>query len=346
MKEVKPPKKPLIYYYGVALVVLLLINFLLVPLVARHAVQEVDYGTFMTMTENKEIGQVEVEDNQIIFTNKDGSKIYKTGPMNDPDLTQRLYDAGAEFTRDIVEETSPLLSFVLTWILPIIIFIAIGQLMTKKLTDRAGGPGSMMFGAGKSNAKIYVQSTQGIHFSDVAGEDEAKENLQEIVNYLHDPGKYQEIGASMPKGILLWAFEGLQRLAANNFKFTESDRTRENREAVKRDNNNVYDFLDSDGYVRLKADLSASSKELYEAYQIYCTENNLPALKPRSFSEALIACQSRYNLEYCNNVTNAAGRRVRGFLGIEVLVRNHISVFSGDSMRTYVPEDVPEEWRR
>ena len=203
MKEVKPPKKPLIYYYGVALVVLLLINFLLVPLVARHAVQEVDYGTFMTMTENKEIGQVEVEDNQIIFTNKDGSKVYKTGPMNDPDLTQRLYDAGAEFTRDIVEETSPLLSFVLTWILPIIIFIAIGQLMTKKLTDRAGGPGSMMFGAGKSNAKIYVQSSQGIRFADVAGEDEAKENLQEIVNYLHDPGKYQEIGASMPKGILL-----------------------------------------------------------------------------------------------------------------------------------------------
>ena len=203
MKEVKPPKKPLIYYYGVALVVLLLINFLLVPLVARHAVQEVDYGTFMTMTENKEIGQVEVEDNQIIFTNKDGSKIYKTGPMNDPDLTQRLYDAGAEFTRDIVEETSPLLSFVLTWILPIIIFIAIGQLMTKKLTDRAGGPGSMMFGAGKSNAKIYVQSSQGIRFADVASEDEAKENLQEIVNYLHDPGKYQEIGASMPKGILL-----------------------------------------------------------------------------------------------------------------------------------------------
>ena len=203
MKEVKPPKKPLIYYYGVALVVLLLINFLLVPLVARHAVQEVDYGTFMTMTENKEIGQVEVEDNQIIFTNKDGSKVYKTGPMNDPDLTQRLYDAGAEFTRDIVEQTSPLLSFVLTWILPIIIFIAIGQLMTKKLTDRAGGPGSMMFGAGKSNAKIYVQSSQGIRFADVAGEDEAKENLQEIVNYLHDPSKYQEIGASMPKGILL-----------------------------------------------------------------------------------------------------------------------------------------------
>ena len=203
MKEVKPPRKPLFYYYGIALVVLLLINFLLVPLVARHAVQEVDYGTFMTMTENKEIGKVEVEDNQIIFTNKDGSKIYKTGPMNDPDLTQRLYDAGAEFTRDIVEQTSPLLSIVLTWVLPIFLFIAVGQLMAKKLTDRAGGPGSMMFGAGKSNAKIYVQSSQGIRFADVAGEDEAKENLQEIVNYLHDPSKYQEIGASMPKGILL-----------------------------------------------------------------------------------------------------------------------------------------------
>ena len=203
MKEVKPPRKPLFYYYGIALVVLLLINFLLVPLVARHAVQEVDYGTFMNMTENKEIGKVEVEDNQIIFTNKDGSKIYKTGPMNDPDLTQRLYDAGAEFTRDIVEQTSPLLSVVLTWVLPIVLFIAVGQLMAKKLTDRAGGPGSMMFGAGKSNAKIYVQSSQGIRFADVAGEDEAKENLQEIVNYLHDPSKYQEIGASMPKGILL-----------------------------------------------------------------------------------------------------------------------------------------------
>ena len=165
------------------------------------------------------------------------------------------------------------------------------------------------------------------------------------VDRADDPDLAEKMKAEV-EGILLWAFEGLQRLAANNFKFTESDRTRENREAVKRDNNNVYVFLDSDGYVRLKADLSASSKELYEAYQIYCTENNLPALKPRSFSEALIACQSRYNLEYCNNVTNAAGRRVRGFLGIEVLVRNHISVFSGDSMRTYVPEDVPEEWRR
>ena len=160
-----------------------------------------------------------------------------------------------------------------------------------------------------------------------------------------DPDLAEKMKAEV-EGILLWAFAGLQQLVANNFKFTESQRTKDNREAVKRDNNNVYDFLDSDGYVRLKADLSASSKELYEAYQIYCAENNLPALKPRSFSEALIACQSRYNLEYCNNVTNAAGRRVRGFLGIEVLVRNHISVFSGDSMRTYVPEDVPEEWRR
>ena len=160
-----------------------------------------------------------------------------------------------------------------------------------------------------------------------------------------DPDLAEKMKAEV-EGILLWAFEGLQRLTANNFKFTESQRTKDNREAVKRDNNNIFDFLDSDGYIRRKADMSASSKELYEAYQIYCTENNLPALKPRSFSEALIACQSRYNLEYCNNVTNAAGRRVRGFLGIEVLVRNNMSVFSGDSMRTYVPEDVPEEWRR
>ena len=160
-----------------------------------------------------------------------------------------------------------------------------------------------------------------------------------------DPDLAEKMKAEV-EGILLWAFEGLQRLAANNFKFTESQRTKDNREAIKRDNNNIFDFLDSDGYIRRKADLSASSKELYEAYQIYCAENNLPALKPRSFSEALIACQNRYNLEYCNNVTNTAGRRVRGFVGIEVLVRNHISVFSGDSMRTYVPEDVPEEWRR
>ena len=162
---------------------------------------------------------------------------------------------------------------------------------------------------------------------------------------IDDPDLAEKMKAEV-EGILLWAFEGLQRLAANNFKFTESQRTKDNREAVKRDNNNIFDFLDSDGYIHLKADASASSKELYEAYQIYCAENSLTALKPRSFSEALIACQNRYNLEYCNNVTNAAGRRVRGFLGIEVLVRNNMSVFSGDSMRTYVPEDVPEEWRR
>ena len=147
------------------------------------------------------------------------------------------------------------------------------------------------------------------------------------------------------EGIFLWAFAGLQRLVANNFKFTESQRTRENREAVKRDNNNVFDFLESEGYIRLKADASISSKELYEAYQIYCGENNLTAMKPRSFSDAVIGSQSRYNLEYCNNVTNAAGRRVRGFFGIEALVHPNISVFSGDSLRTYVPKDAPEGWR-
>ena len=147
------------------------------------------------------------------------------------------------------------------------------------------------------------------------------------------------------EGIFLWAFAGLQRLVSNNFKFTESQRTRENREAVKRDNNNVFDFLESEGYIRLKADASISSKELYEVYQIYCAENNLTAMKPRSFSDAVIASQNRYNLEYCNNVTNAAGRRVRGFLGIEALVHPNISVFSGDSLRTYVPRDEPEGWR-
>ena len=161
------------------------------------------------------------------------------------------------------------------------------------------------------------------------------------VDRVDDPDLAEKMKAEI-EGIFLWAFAGLQRLVANNFKFTESQRTKDNREAVKRDNNNIFDFLDSDGYIRRKADMSASSKELYEAYQIYCTENNLPALKPRSFSEALIACQSRYNLEYCNNVTNAAGRRVRGFFGIEALVHPNISVFSGDSLRTYVPRDKPE----
>ena len=203
MKEVKTPRKPLLYYYIVALLVLLLFNFFAMPLLARQQVEEVDYGTFMTMTENKEIGEVEIESNQIIFTNKDGSKIYKTGVLDDPELVDRLHASGAEFASEIVEQMSPFLS-ILGWVLPLIIFIAIGQFMAKKLTDKAGGgAGSMMFGMGKSNAKIYVQSTQGIRFADVAGEDEAKENLQEIVNYLHDPSKYEEIGASMPKGILL-----------------------------------------------------------------------------------------------------------------------------------------------
>ena len=204
MKEVKTPKKPLLYYYIVALLVLLLFNFFAMPLLARQQVEEVDYGTFMTMTENKEIGEVEIESNQIIFTNKDGSKIYKTGVLDDPELVDRLHASGAEFASEIVEQMSPFLS-ILGWVLPLIIFIAVGQFMAKKLTDKAGGgAGSMMFGMGKSNAKIYVQSTDGgIRFADVAGEDEAKENLQEVVNYLHDPTKYREIGASMPKGILL-----------------------------------------------------------------------------------------------------------------------------------------------
>ncbi len=203
MKEVKTPRKPLLYYYIVALLVLLLFNFFAMPLLARQQVEEVDYGTFMTMTENKEIGEVEIESNQIIFTNKDGSKIYKTGVLDDPELVDRLHASGAEFASEIVEQMSPFLS-ILGWVLPLIIFIAIGQFMAKKLTDKAGGAGSMMFGMGKSNAKIYVQSTDGgIRFADVAGEDEAKENLQEVVNYLHDPSKYREIGASMPKGILL-----------------------------------------------------------------------------------------------------------------------------------------------
>ena len=204
MKEVKTPKKPLFYYYMVALLVLLLFNFLAMPLIAQHQVEEVDYGTFMTMTEEQEIGQVEIESNQILFTNKDGSKVYKTGVLDDPDLVERLHASGAEFASEIVEQMSPFLNILLTWVLPVVLFIGIGQYMAKKLTDKAGGgAGSMMFGMGKSNAKIYVQSTEGIRFADVAGEDEAKENLQEVVNYLHDPSKYQEIGASMPKGILL-----------------------------------------------------------------------------------------------------------------------------------------------
>ena len=204
MKEVKTPKKPLIYYYAVALVVLSLLNFLVMPWLAEKQVKEVDYGTFMTMTEEGDIGKVEVETNQILFTNKEGNKIYKTGIMNDPGLIDRLHASGAQFSSEIVEQMSPFLSALLTWVLPVIIFVFLGQLMTKKLMDKAGGgPASMAFGKGNSGAKVYVQSSEGIHFADVAGEDEAKENLQEIVNYLHDPSKYKEIGASMPKGILL-----------------------------------------------------------------------------------------------------------------------------------------------
>ena len=204
MKEVKTPKKPLAIYYAIVLLVLMLLNFVLVPWMNERQIQEVDYGTFMSMTEDKDIGRVDVESNQIIFTDKDEKQIYKTGLMNDPDLTQRLYDAGAEFSSEIVEQASPLLSFLLSFVLPIVLFVWLGNFMNKKLIEKAGGANSMMFGGvGKSNAKVYVQSTHGIRFADVAGEDEAKENLQEIVDYLHDPKKYEEIGASMPKGILL-----------------------------------------------------------------------------------------------------------------------------------------------
>ena len=204
MKEVKTPKKPLAIYYAIVFLVLMLLNFVLVPWMSERQVKEVDYGTFMSMTEDKDIGRVDVESNQIIFTDKDEKQIYKTGLMNDPDLTQRLYDADAQFSSEIVEQASPLLSFLLSFVLPIVLFVWLGNFMNKKLMEKAGGANSMMFGGvGKSNAKVYVQSTHGIRFTDVAGEDEAKENLQEIVDYLHDPKKYEEIGASMPKGILL-----------------------------------------------------------------------------------------------------------------------------------------------
>ena len=205
MKEVKPSKKPLAIYYAIVLLVLLVINLVVMPWLAERQVQEVDYGTFMSMTEQENIGKVDIQSNQIIFTDKDNKQIYKTGLMNDPSLTERLYDAGAQFSSEIVEQGSPVLSFLLWFVLPILLFSFIGNQMNKKLMEKAGGgPGSMMFGgAGKSNAKVYVQSTHGIRFADVAGEDEAKENLQEIVNYLHDPKQYEEMGASMPKGILL-----------------------------------------------------------------------------------------------------------------------------------------------
>ena len=204
MKEVKTPKKPLIYYYGLVLVILFLFNLLAMPWLSEHQIKEVDYNTFVSMTEKKEIGQVEIQqqDNRILFTSVDGKTIYKTAMVPDDSLVQRLLDAGISTTGEEIEQTSLLVN-ILGWVLPLVIFIAIGQYMSKKLADKAGGAGSLAFGIGKSNAKVYVQSTQGIKFADVAGEDEAKENLQEIVNYLHDPTRYQNIGAHMPKGVLL-----------------------------------------------------------------------------------------------------------------------------------------------
>ena len=202
MNEVKTPKKTPLYYYGIVLLCLILFNSLVMPWFAQRQINLVDYGTFMTMTENKEIGLVEVQENQILFTNKDNTIIYKTGVMNDPTLVERLKNSGAQFSQQIVEEMSPLASFLIYWILPLVVFFGLGQLMNRRLMNKAGG-NSMMFGLGKSNAKIYVKSSEGIHFNDVAGEDEAKDNLKEIVDYLHNPAKYKEIGASMPKGVLL-----------------------------------------------------------------------------------------------------------------------------------------------
>ena len=204
MKEVKPPKKPLIFYYAAAMLAVILLNSLAVPWLAQHQIRDVDYNTFVEMTEKGEVGKVEIQeqDNRILFTDRDEKTVYKTAMVPDDNLVQRLLDAGVSTTGEEIQQTSLLMS-VLSWVLPIVLFIAIGQYMSRKMTERMGGDNSMMFGMGKSNAKIYVQSTEGIHFADVAGEDEAKENLQEIVNYLHDPSKYKEIGASMPKGILL-----------------------------------------------------------------------------------------------------------------------------------------------
>ena len=203
MKEVKSPRKPLIYYYGIVLLVLLLFNLLVTPLLSRQQVQEVDYGTFMSMIEENNIGEVEVSDSRIVFTDKDGTTIYETGAMEDPGLTERLYESGAVFARDIEQTISPVLSFLLTFVLPMVIFIGLGQYMSKKLVQQMGGKNSMSFGMGKSNAKVYVQSTEGIRFDDVAGEDEAKESLAEIVDYLHNPKKYTDVGAAMPRGVLL-----------------------------------------------------------------------------------------------------------------------------------------------
>ncbi len=203
MNEVKRPRKPLLYYYCIVMMILMLINLIVMPWAARRQIREVDYGTFMTMTEEKNIGRVEIQSNQILFTDKEETQVFKTGPISDPDLVNRLHASGAVFSSEIIEEMSPLLSIILSWVLPIAIFFIIGQFLSKKMMDKAGGPNSMMFNMGKSNAKIYVKSSDGIKFSDVEGVDEAEESLQEIVDYLHNPDKYKEIGASMPKGLLL-----------------------------------------------------------------------------------------------------------------------------------------------
>ena len=204
MQEVKRPKKPLIYFYVAMILAILVFNCLVAPYLARKAIEDVDYGTFMTMTENGEIGKVQIQQNQIVFTDKEESAIYRTGVIEDPGLVERLHASGATFTSEIVEETSPLATLLLSWLLPIVVFVLLGQFMSKKLMDKAGGgAGSMMFNMGKSNAKVYVKSSDGIRFSDVEGVDEAEENLQEIVDYLENPEKYREIGASMPKGVLL-----------------------------------------------------------------------------------------------------------------------------------------------
>ena len=205
MNEVKQPKRPLIYYYGLMLLLLMLFNFLFMPWLTKRQIHEVDYNTFVTMVEEGDVGAAEVQtqENLILFTSKDGTTIYQTGMMPDTELTQRLLDAGVSTRGEIIEETSPWLYFLLTWGLPMILLIGFGQFMSKKMMDKAGGPNSMMFGLGKSNAKIYVKSSTGIKFSDVAGEDEAKELLTELVDYLHNPERYTEIGASLPKGALL-----------------------------------------------------------------------------------------------------------------------------------------------
>ncbi|MBS5634680.1 MAG: ATP-dependent zinc metalloprotease FtsH [Clostridiales bacterium] len=205
MNEVKQPKRPLIYYYGLMLLLLMLFNFLFMPWLTKRQIHEVDYNTFVTMVEEGDVGAAEIQaqENLILFTSKDGTTIYQTGMMPDTELTQRLLDAGVSTRGETIEETSPWLYFLLTWGLPLILLIGFGQFMSKKMMDKAGGPNSMMFGLGKSNAKIYVKSSEGIKFSDVAGEDEAKESLTEIVQYLHDPAQYKDIGARMPKGILL-----------------------------------------------------------------------------------------------------------------------------------------------